>query len=311
MYHRPMSNPYLYTPQVASVNRSLIEENNDWKSYSVIFPSAVSTPHLGNVQIMGEYVFPASRTRVPLAVLVHGMGNRSLGPCRLIAHTLAKKGIASFILYLVFNGQRAPAVIKAKYPSLSEEEWFESYQISVIDVQQVIDWAGRQAEIDRSNISIVGISFGGMISSIAMAMDPRLKAGVFIVSGGNSEKMTRHSILLRWQYKTGKTEFERNQRDYYNYLAEVKQKGFDRVPAAKNGYLTDPLTFTGYIKGRPVLMLNALWDEMIPRVSTLDLWNALDKPAINWYPATHASIWAWYPLMGPRIASFLGQATGR
>jgi hypothetical protein len=53
------------------------------------------------------------------------------------------------------------------------------------------------------------------------------------------------------------------------------------------------------------MMLNALWDEMIPRVATIDLWEAYGKPIIKWYPATHASIWLWYPLMGPRIAGFL------
>jgi hypothetical protein len=138
-----------------------------------------------------------------------------------------------------------------------------------------------------------------------MGLDQRIKAGVFIVSGGNSEKMTRHSFLLRWQYRTKKAEYDCNQQAYADYLTEVAQKGFENVPVSKNAYLTDPLTFSGYIKDRPVLMLNAFWDEMIPRVSTLDMWKALDKPDIVWYPATHASIWVWYPLMGPRIASFL------
>jgi dienelactone hydrolase len=300
-----MTNPYLYTPQNNGVSCSLKEENKNWKAYTVTFPSAINTRHLGNIQVLGEYLLPKDSKKAPLAILVHGMGNSSIGPCRRIAHTLAGKGIASFILYLVFHGRRATPLIKAKYPSLSAEEWFESYQISIIDVQQVIDWAGRQAEIDQGSISIIGISFGGMISSIAMALDRRIKAGVFIVAGGNSEKMTRHSLLLRWQYKTGKTEYDRNLKAYDDYLAEVRQKGFEHVPAAKNGYLIDPLTFSGYLKGRPLLMLNAFWDEMIPRVSTLDLWQALDKPAIHWYPATHASIWAWYPLMGPRIARFI------
>jgi dienelactone hydrolase len=303
-----MLNPYIYTPQNDSASRRLTEEKDGWSSYSITFPSAISTSHIGNVRVMGDYVFPKGVKKAPLAILVHGMGDRSIGPCRLIAHTLAKKGIASFILYLIFHTRRAPAAIKEKYPSLSAEEWFESYRISVVDVRQVIDWAGRQAEIDTHNISIVGISFGGMISSIAMGLDRRIKAGVFIVSGGNSEKMTRHGLLLRWQYRVKQEEYVRNQKAYFDYLAEVAQKGFDQVPASKNSYFTDPLTFSSCLKGRPVLMLNAAWDEMIPRVSTLDLWQALDKPAISWYPATHASIWAWYPLMGPRIARFMRAA---
>jgi cephalosporin-C deacetylase-like acetyl esterase len=305
LYRRTSINPYNYTPQNNGVSRSLKERSGTWTGYDVIFPSAISTPHLGAVQVAGEFIVPSAQGRVPLAILVHGMGDRSIGPCRMIARTLAKRGIASFILYLVFHSRRAPPLIKQKYPSLSAEEWFESYRISVIDVRQVIDWAVCQPEIDHAAISIVGISFGGMISSIAMALDKRIRAGVFIVSGGNSEKMTRHSFLLRWQYLVKKEEYVRNQKAFQAYLAEVAQKGFEQVPAARQAYLTDPLTYCGDIKSRPVLMLNAFWDEMIPRVSTLDMWKALDKPAIAWYPATHASIWAWYPWMGQRIARFL------
>jgi dienelactone hydrolase len=306
-----MTNPYSYIPQSDGATSSLTQRKSGWTVSAVTFPSAAVTSHLGNVQVMGEYISPQGREKSPLAILVHGMGDRSTTPCRMIARTLAQKGIASFILYLVFHTRRAPPQIREKYPSLSADEWFESYQMSVIDARQVIDWAARQPEIDATNISIVGISFGGMISSIAMAMDRRIKAGVFIVAGGNSEKMTRYSLLLRWQYRVKKTEFESNQRAYQDYLAKVAQAGFEAVPAPKTSYLTDPLTFTGYIKNRPVLMLNAFWDEMIPRASTLDMWNSLDRPSISWYPATHASIWAWYPLMGPRITAFLARSLPR
>lgn len=245
---------------------------------------------------------------MPLAILIHGMGDRSVFPCRLMAHTLAKNGIACFVLYLVFHRTRAPEVIRKKYPRLSAEEWFESYQISVTDIQQVIDWSSSRSEILQDKIAVAGISFGGIISSIAMALDKRIQAGVFIVSGGNSEKITRYSFLLRSQYKHNAQEFRRDQECYAQYLDEVTERGFENVIAGKSSYLTDPVTFSGYMKNRPVLMINALWDEMIPRVATLDLWEAYGKPSISWYPATHASIWLWYPLMGPRILGFLQSA---
>jgi esterase/lipase len=238
------------------------------------------------------------------------MGARSLYPCRLIARTLAKKGIASFILYLVFHKLRASEVIQKKYPNLSAEEWFESYQVSVTDIRQVIDWSSCRPEIIKDKIALVGISFGGMISTIAMGLDTRIKAGVMIVSGGNSEKITRYSLLLRWQYKHNEEEFRHNQHSYAQYLSEVGEKGFENVKALKTSYLTDPMTFSGIIRDRPVLMLNAFWDEMIPRVATLELWKSFGRPSLTWYPATHASIWLWYPLMGRRIYEFVESALG-
>ena len=300
-----MINPYIYVKQNNHVNCSLKEATSLWEHYAVDFPSAFEAKHLGKSRIMGEYLIPRAKEKVPLAIIIHGMGARSVTPCRLMARTLAKKGIASFILYLVLHAYRAPESIKGKYSSLTDEEWFESYQMSVIDIRQVIDWAGSRPEIDLDKISVAGISFGGLVSSIAMALDDRIKAGVFIVCGGNSEKMTRHSLLLRWKYKIKEADYIRNQETYKRYLAQVAEKGFENIISCKQSYLTDPATFSSYIKNRPVLMMNALWDEMIPRVATLDLWEAYGKPSIKWYPATHASIWMWYPFMGPAIARFL------
>jgi dienelactone hydrolase len=298
-------NPYAYVKQNSGISCDLKRETDRWSRYSVDFPSAQPARHLGGTQVRGEYIVPKRDGRLPLAVIVHGMGDRSVRPCRLIARTLAKKGIATFIIYLVFHSRRIPAAIKDRFPSISAEEWFESYQISVTDVRQVIDFAGTRPEIDPEKISVVGISFGGFIASIAMALDARIKAGIFIVSGGNSDKITKHSLLLRRVYKLSRAEYLSNQESYTRYLAEVEEKGFENVTPGKNSYWTDPKTFSIYLRDRPVMMLNASFDEMIPKAATLDLWEAYGKPPIKWYPATHASIWMWYPWMGPRIVSFL------
>jgi cephalosporin-C deacetylase-like acetyl esterase len=300
-----MINPYLYSPLTRGVKCYLKQKTPLWSHYTIDMPSAIDALHLGNNRITGEYFFPTGKAQAPLAILVHGMGNRSVIPCRMMAGTLAKQGIASFILYLVFHDKRIPAAIKGKYPRLSAEEWFESYQISVVDIHQVLDWAQNRPEIISAKISVAGISYGGFVSSIAMALDERIKAGIFIVCGGNSDKIAKSSLLLRWQYHVKEEEYRRNQAAYSQYLAEVKEKGFQNVIAGRNSYLTDPITFTYMMKYRPVMMVNALWDEMIPKKATVDLWEFLRKPPISWFPATHATIWVWYPWIGRRISAFL------
>ena len=300
-----MINPYTYSQINDGFRCQLKQETAGWCRYSIDFPSAQSLPYLGSIRVLGEYLSPKNAGRRPLVILVHGMGDRSIRPCRLIARTLAKNGFASFILYLVFHTVRAPDSIKRKYPRLTAEEWFESYQISVTDIRQVVDWAGTRPEIDQNQISVVGISFGGFVASIAMGLDKRINAGILVVSGGNSDKITKNSLMLRWSYKHDRAEYQRNQESYARYLAEVDEKGFENVMPGKTSYWTDPKTFSVFLRSRPVMMLNALWDEMIPKSSTLDLWDAYGKPPIIWYPATHASIWLWYPWMGKRIVKFL------
>ena len=305
-----MINPYNYTRQNNGCNFDLKEETSRWSRYSLDFPSALSLSNLGDCPVRGDYYFPRGLTRAPLAILIHGMGNRSVIPCRMIARTLLAKGIACFILYLVFHNYRIPESIKGKYPNMSADEWFECYRLSVTDIRQVIDWAGSKKEIIQDKISVVGISFGGLISTIAMGLDDRIQAGILIVTGGNTDKITRDSLLLRRQYKHDPAEFQRGQDEYRSYLAEVECKGFENVESVKSTYLTDPLTFSSCLRQRPILMLNALWDEMIPRSASIDLWESCGRPPISWYPATHASIWLWYPLMGRRMADFLVSLSG-
>jgi hypothetical protein len=57
-------------------------------------------------------------------------------------------------------------------------------------------------------------------------------------------------------------------------------------------------------------MLNALWDETIPRQATLDFWEACNKPAIMWLPGTHVTFWLWYPIIKQKITAFLSSTFG-
>jgi esterase/lipase len=196
---------------------------------------------------------------------------------------------------------------------LSPEEWFEGYRLSVIETRQVLDWATGRGELDGERIALIGISFGGFISAITMGIDERVKAGVFITTAGNSEKISHKSRnpLMKKYYRRSEAEYREIQRQYARYLAEVAEKGFEQVTPARKSFLTDPMTFAPYLRGRPILMLNSAWDEYIPREAAQEFWEACGRPAITWLPATHSTIWLWYPLIRNKVIHFLKSALGR
>lgn len=305
-------NPYSYTSTEPRFNLRLKQTTQKWSCYEVDFPTAHPTGYEENNTVRGEYYRPGQVDNAPLAILLHGMGDYSVVPCKFLARTLVKRGIACFILYSVFHSSRMPEAISKRLSALTAEEWFEGYQVSVIDVRQVVDWAGGRAEINKDQIAAVGISFGGFISAIAMGIDKRIGAGVFLVAGGNSEKIMwlGRNRAARWGYNRTESEYRHLQSCYAQYLAEVAEKGFENVIPVRKSFLTDPMTFASYLQKRPVLMLNALWDKYIPRQATLDFWEACGKPAITWFPATHATIWLWYPVISRKIAGFLKAAFG-
>jgi cephalosporin-C deacetylase-like acetyl esterase len=305
-------NPYSYTHEKPCVNLHLEEVTFKWSRYKVDFLTAHPTRYQENNTVRGEYLQPKGIDKAPLAILVHGLGDHSVIPCRLMAHTLIKRGIACFILYLLFHSSRMPETIKERIPSLTSEEWFEGYQNSVIEIRQVLDLAGEREEINMKQVAVIGISLGGFVSAIAMGIDERIKTGVFIVSGGNSEVITWGSKSDAFRKGSVCTEAECHHiHSYYpQYLAEVAEKGFENVSPPKYCFLTDTMTFAHCLQGRPVLMINAFWDKYIPREATLGFWEACGEPTITWLPAGHASIWLWYPLISRRIIAFLSSTFG-
>jgi len=295
-------NPYNYPDSKPHFGLQLIQNTSRWSRYAVKFPVARPTRYQENNVAFGEYYRPRQGSNWPLAILVHGWGDRSVLPCKMLARDLSRKGVASIILYLVFHQRRMPSEVIERLPNLTPEEWWEGYQTSVIDIRQIIDWASKNKDIDNNRTAVIGISLGGIISAICMGVDNQISAGVIIVAGGNYQSPT---WLRRTEPGRTEMEYQQSQNLYTHYLSEVAEKGVDNVVPSKKSYLTDPMTFATYLRRRPLLMLNAKWDERFPSQSTIDLWQACGNPKITCYPATHASIWLYYPLLLSQIMNFL------
>jgi len=300
-------NPFHYSSDGLDAHMQLMRTHRNWSRYAVRYPTARPTRYEKNNTVLAEYFQPLNAIGAPLVILFHGIGDQLLIPCNFLARSLVKKGLACFVLYSVFHSRRMPDDVKQRYPSLTPDEWFENYVISITDMRQAIDWAKSRPEINTEKVGVIGISFGGFISAIAMGIDDRIKAGAFLIAGGNSQKIGHfgRKRSMRKGYKVTEEEYNHNQQAYRQYLREVTEKGFENVTTPNRAYLIDPMTFGHRLQQRSVLMLNALWDEYIPREATLDLWEASGKPAINWFPGTHTTFWLWYPFIHRKISRFL------
>ncbi len=300
-------NPFHYRNNTSRAVMSPKQKTDSWTSYSIQFPTGIEAGYIGDNRVQGVYYQPRGVDRAPLVILVHGMGDPSTLPCRLLARAMASRKIACFVLYLVTHSARMPGSIRNRILTLTHEEWFEVYRLSVTDIRQVVDWANTRPELDPQQMAVFGISFGGLVSAIAMGLDSRIKAGVMVVAGGNSEKMVRlsKSGVYRTADRRSEAEYRQIQESYAGYLAEVAEKGFENVVSPRQSFLTDPLTYASYLRERPVLMMNAVRDKYIPKEAALDFWRACGEPAIRWFPTGHSSIWWFYPAIQQQILTFL------
>jgi cephalosporin-C deacetylase-like acetyl esterase len=305
-------NPYSYPSASTTFHLTLKNTTRHYWQYRFDFTSASPSSWPESRTVSGEYFQPRRANKAPLVILLHGMGDHSVTPCQLLAKALVREGIACLVPYLLLHSSRLPEAWRTAFPVLTSEQWLQIYQASVIEARQAIDWASRREEIDQDNIAVLGISFGGFISAIAMGIDERIKAGVFIVAGGNGEKINQKSRLssIKKGYRRTEAEYQSIQQSYWQYLSEVAEKGLENTVPPRIGFLTDPMTFAHRLRQRPILMINARWDEAVPREAVLDFWQKAGKPAIAWFPATHATLWLWYPLVRQKAVNFLTEIFG-
>jgi predicted esterase len=280
--------------------------------YEIEFPSACPAGFTEGNTVYADYYAPRD-TRAPLLILSHGYGDLSLAPCLSLARLLARDGIAVIVLYLPFHTRRLPPDYRAESAMADSRTWFEFNRKAVVEIQQVVDWAYTRPEIVRERIGVAGISLGGMVSAIAMAVDPRIKAGIFITIGGNLEEVSWGGRMGGKQlgHSCTREECHAAYAQYPDYMRKVAEKGVANVAPAKECFLTDPLTYSGYLRERPILMINGKDDEIVSEQATLTLWEGCGKPRLIWAAGSHAGTYCQSTLISTEIIKFLGSIQGR
>ena len=148
----------------------------------------------------------------------------------------------------------------------------------VMDVMEGIDWLDTQSFVDRDRIGIVGVSMGAIISSIVAGADPRIRAGVFILGGGDLAGILFSStepsvVALRERIE------EEEDLSTEELRAEIGRR-------LRN---VDPLTYANRLDPSRILMIDAYFDHVIRRRYAMALWKAAGEPEMVMLPTGHYS----------------------
>jgi hypothetical protein len=117
----------------------------------------------------------------------------------------------------------------------------------------------------------MGISLGGMMAHVAMSVE-EFDAGVSIVGGGNNAGIIWEGIATQ--------EVKDN----------IIKADITREQANHIFQMIDPSVLARHNKTKNTLMMNGIYDEVIPTKFTVELWEALGRPKIKWYPCAHVNI---------------------
>lgn len=206
---------------------------------------------------------PAGRTgRVPAVVLLAGSGgHKDTDYVRIAADMMATLGYVTLSIDTQYHGDRARAGRTGDIHLIDQTVNRDAWVQTVVDLRRAVDYLVTRPDVDAAHIGMMGFSQGGMIGATFAGVEPRLAAVCLAVAGGG---------LVEWGEKTGL----------------VRTTDLSRV--RMNAAVVDPIYHIGRMAGRPLLMLSAARDELIPKQATDALFAAAQQPKeIKWYPSGH------------------------
>lgn len=256
----------------------------------VELPSSVTTGDPAVDTIHMEWYAPqhlAIGAKAPAIIALHSLGGDINVP-RGFARYFAQRGIGAAVMELPYHFHRAiPGVSPAsRFVSRDSAVVALSWQQSYADVSSVLTWLEARPDVDPNRLGATGISLGAITIHGAMGQDPRIKAAVTFVGGGDFPYIYKNSTLL----------------DPFG--------GKRKVTPEDEAVLkpVDPITFASVNRPRRVLMIQGARDLVIPPYASKELWNALGRPPIRWVDCGHFGFNLALPQAHRAAISFLQSA---
>lgn len=196
---------------------------------------------------------------------------------RSLAGYLARHGFA------VLRFERSRNMLQAK-KGISYVK--EAMRQTVIDIRRGLDWLAEQPRIDPQRLGIMGSSFGAVVAALVAEADPRIRATVLILGGGDL------GLLFCRCKEREIVEF----REKVMALNGYSQEEFCRTFSAAMKEV-DPLTYAARLDPARTLMINAYWDQVVVPECTEKLWEASGRPHRVQLAAGHYTaplFYLWY-----------------
>jgi len=155
---------------------------------------------------------------------------------------------------------------------------------TILDARRLLDWLAQHPKLDPDRVGAAGVSLGGMLALTLMQVDPRVRAGFFLMVGGGLPE-----ILFDSSEKPVRRFRERLQ-------TQEKLETREAFVAYLRPYLQtiDPLTYAARTDPAAVLLASGRFDRVIRSAHTRALWRALARPSWVHLPVGHYQFFPFF-----------------
>jgi dienelactone hydrolase len=233
----------------------------------------------------------------------YALKNVENAPVILVLPILGGKNVIAkiFARYFVENGYAAVIVHRQReYKDIAELDRINpTLKQMVIDHMQAVDWIETRKELDASRIGVFGVSMGAIKAAMLAPLDPRIKAAVLGMPGGDIAYLLAYSAERR---------IGRNRSKYMEQTGFTPDRLYDHLRSA---ITCDPMRFAPWLDPADVLMFLAWFDASIPYSRGKALWRAAGKPEVVYLVSGHLSAYVYLPYVKAKTLSFFNRRLGK
>lgn len=232
------------------------------------------------------YLADGVEGQAPTIVLTPILG----GPnriARVIADDLASHG-----MHAVIVDRRADVTGPAETLEALEAEMRDM----LADRRRVIDWLLTRPEVDPQRLGAYGVSLGGITTVMLAAVEPRLRASVAVMAGGDLAALVARSAesdvrMLVESYGITQTS------------SDTELAAFEAL--ARPILQTCPVALAPYVDPATMVLFTTRRDTSVPSFLQQRLRDALGGPKAWSLPTGHYSAIIYLPLIKARARAFL------
>lgn len=190
-------------------------------------------------------------------------------PSKLFASYYARRG------FQVLRFERKAVLFNQE---LGLEHTRRTMVSAVIDLRRGLDWWETLPEVAADKIGVSGISMGGFIGSMLVAVDDRIAAAALMLNGGDIPQ------LLVMSEEQEVVEIREGLQKKHQWDNQTMYEEGTRVLGA-----IDPITLAPLIDPKKIMLISARFDKVVPYDLSTRWWQAAHRPKRVVVPTGHYS----------------------
>ncbi|HLJ54958.1 MAG TPA: acetylxylan esterase [Chthonomonadaceae bacterium] len=221
-----------------------LDSTADHTRYSLAYDSAHDQRVTAILSIPKRFAAP-----FPAVLLMHGSGgHKDADYIKSASFMLTAQGFATISVDAQYRGDRKRTDVTGELLNPDSFRMRDAWVQTVVDLRRAVDYLASRNDIDMSRVGYLGFSMGGMLGACLGGVEGRISCFLLAVPGGGlvkiAQELDKHPALKAYWPVTLTPEVMKRVEEF--------------------ALVCDPIHFVGNILPRPLLIIVAKHDELIP-----------------------------------------------